>query len=200
MLCAHKLMDDSDETTVHMVTDGFEVGMYGETPGILPLTMWPLARPHWLSETGFRHPEEGDTAIRSSWMKKSMAISLATRGAHFHTGTRTCTNNRDERSLALSYPGSKTSTKISYDHIVEKDARDLPSWNGAIVTELPSWSCVSGKRPDGTFEVWWQGGDHPISPLQVMQWRGLDPTTALESHASLADAKLANIKNERLAT
>ena len=88
ILCAHMALDESSDLEVHMVTDLFEVGMYGETP-IISESGWPIGDDHWLSKTGFDRPSEDDTAIRSSWLKKSMAISLAHRGARFHTGTHT---------------------------------------------------------------------------------------------------------------
>ena len=69
IVCAHMALDESSDVEVHMVTDLFEVGMYGETPGIISESGWPIGDDHWLSNTGFNRPGEDDTAIRSSWLK-----------------------------------------------------------------------------------------------------------------------------------
>ena len=66
IVCAHMALDESNDLEVHMVTDLFEVGMYGETPGIISESGWPIGDDHWLSRTGYNRPGEGDTAIRSS--------------------------------------------------------------------------------------------------------------------------------------
>ena len=126
MICAHMILDASRDADVHMVTDRFEVGMYGEAPGIISESVWPIARDHWLSKTGFNHPGAGDTAIRSSWMKKSMAISLADRGAHFHTGTHTTEESTEGKEVTLSYPGGKTTTRIM--QIAGTDDSGICAW------------------------------------------------------------------------
>ena len=183
-----------------MITDRFEVGMYGEAPGIISESGWPIARDYWLSRTGFNHPGTGDTAIRSSWLKKSMAISLAERGAHFHTGTRTTEQSIEGKEVTLSYPGGKTTTRISFDYIVPTNQISDRVWRGAVTTKRPSSESIAGRRPDGTYEVWWEMGVQPQNPLQLMEWEGEDPRVALRDAATLATSKLSNIKKQGLLT
>jgi len=194
MMCAHMILDASIDADVHLVTDRFEIGMYGETPGIIDMAEWPIANPDWLSKTGFVHPNEGDTAIRSSWLKKSMAISLAGRGAKFHTGTRTTEVDMETKTAILSYPGAKTETKIKFDHIVTPTEEADRVWRGAVTNEPPTWEAITGRRPDRTHEVWWEGVGGPLNPLQVMEWKGQDPRLALREANTLAVTKLGNIE------
>ena len=199
-MCAHMILDASSDADLHMVTDRFEVGMYGEAPGIISESGWPIARDHWLSTTGFNHPGAGDTAIRSSWLKKSMAISLAERGANFHTGTRTTEESTGGKEVTLSYPGGKTTTRISFDYIVAANQMSDRVWRGAVTTKRPSGEYISGRRPDGTYEVWWERAVQPQNPLQLMEWEGEDPREALRDAAALALSKLSNIKKQGLLT
>ncbi len=194
ILCAHMALDESDDLEVHMVTDLFEVGMYGETPGIISESGWPIRDDHWLSNTGFNRPGEDDTAIRSSWLKKSMAISLAHRGARFHTGTHTTEVDPQSKEVKLSYPGGKTQTRIQFDHVVTTRIESDKVWRGAIPASPPPSESISGRRPDGTYEMWWLGDENPENPLQLMDWVGHDPRNALTDAVSLAISKLTNIK------
>lgn len=194
MMCAHMILDQSSDAQIHMVTELFEVGMYGESPGIISESGWPICSDHWLSETGFNHPREEDTAVRSSWMKKSMAISLAHRGANFHTGTRTKEVDSARKEVTLSYPGAKTRTKVQFDHMVTSDQEVDRVWRGAITSSQPPSEAISGRRPDGTYEVWWLGAEAPKNPLQIMKWAGHDPRTALADAVALAKSKLSNIE------
>ena len=194
IVCAHMVLDETIDVEVHMVTDHFEVGMYGETPGIISESGWPIGSDHWLSKTGFNYPGEGDTAIRSSWLKKSMAISLAHRGAHFHTGTRTTEIDSQRKEVRLSYPGGRTQTRIKFDHVVTSKFESDKVWRGAITVSPPPSESISGRRPDGTYEMWWIGDETPESPLQLMDWRGNDPRTALNDAVTLATSKLSKIQ------
>ena len=194
IICAHMALDQTGDIEVHMVTDMFEVGMYGETPGIISESGWPIGSEHWFSRIGFNRPSGGDTAIRSSWMKKSMAISLAKRGARFHTGTRTTEVDSTLKEVTMSYPGGKTQTKIQFDHIITTDPETDRVWRGAIIASPPPSESISGRRPDGTYEMWWLGDETPENPLQLMDWVGNDPRTALTDAVTLAISKLTNIK------
>ena len=194
IVCAHMVFDESIDVEVHMVTDHFEVGMYGETPGIISESGWPKGSDHWLSKTGFNYPGEDDTAIRSSWLKKSMAISLAHRGAHFHTGTRTTEIDSQRKEVRLSYPGGRTQTRIKFDHVVTSKFESDKVWRGAITVSPPPSESISGRRPDGTYEMWWIGDETPESALQLMDWRGNDPRTALNDAVTLATSKLSKIQ------
>ena len=41
--CAHFLLDADPSLDIHLVSKSFEVGLMGETPGILTTDQWPLA-------------------------------------------------------------------------------------------------------------------------------------------------------------
>ena len=44
------------------------------------------------------------------------------------------------------------------------------------------------------YEMWWLGDETPENPLQLMDWVGNDPRTALTDAVTLAISKLTNIK------
>ena len=88
LITAHKILDRKEDVQIDLISMAFEVGMYGENPGLLSSAPWPFLRPHWISEDGFDQPGDGDTAVKSSWLRKAVAISLANRGAKIHTGVR----------------------------------------------------------------------------------------------------------------
>ena len=98
------------------------------------------------------------------------------------------------KEVTMSYPGGKTQTKIQFDHIVTTDPETDRVWMGAITSEPPPSEAISGRRPDGTYEMWWSGNQTPQSPLQLMEWAGEDPRTALVDAVARAASKLANIE------
>ena len=178
--CAHFLLDADPSLDIHLVSKSFEVGLMGETPGILTTDQWPLVRPHWLSEHGLDAPEGESTAIRASWLTKSIAISLSKRGATFHTGSRILENDEENKTLLISIPGEETSTTISYDLLIPMPGpKTTREWRGAVALETPSWAESSGRRSDGTHEFWWIGEEEPANAIQTMSWTGADPTTAI---------------------
>ena len=165
--CAQFLLDGQPSLSIHLISNSFEVGLMRETPGLITNDQWPLVRPHWLSEHGLDAPAGESTAIRASWLTKSMAISLSERGATFHTGSRILETNEE----------SKT---IHYDVIIEMpDPTPKREWRGAVCSEVPDWAVSSGRRTDGTYEFWWTGTEEPVNAIQTMSWMGPSPSTAL---------------------
>lgn len=160
----------------------------GETPGLLGPEGWPKVRPHWISEEGLDTPTEESTAVRASWLAKAMAISLSERGASFHTGSRLISVDEEGRSARISVPGEEGSSVIRYDVLVSTDKTpETVVWNGAVTHSAPESAAISGRRPDGTYESWWQGEGEPRNPLQTMTWVGEDPSSALDD--SIAEAR-----------
>ena len=193
LITAHKILDTNEDVEIDLITTAFEVGMYGENPGLLPPNPWPFLRPHWLSEAGFDQPGDGDTAVKSSWLRKAIAISLAKRGARIHTGVRRNKVLPEEGRVLLSYPGERTELSIGYDKIVPTRETEGPLWRGAVVTKPPEWATYAGLRPDGTYEIWWSSEEDPRSPLQLMEWQGPNPSNELSRQMSLSETKLTNL-------
>lgn len=193
LITAHKILDRREDVQIDLISMAFEIGMYGEGPGLLSSSPWPFLRPHWISEAGFDKPGDGDTAIKSSWLRKAVAISLSNRGAKIHTGVRRNEVLSEEGRVLLSYPGERTEHTVDFDKIVSTDETVGPLWNGAVVSKPPEWATYAGLRPDGTYEIWWLGDETPRSPLQVMQWQGPDPSNELSRQISLSETKLANL-------
>ena len=194
MICAHKLMDIQEDIRIHLISESFEIGMYGEGPGLITPNSWPILRPHWISDIGFDHPGDNHSAVKSSWLRKAVAIALSGRGARFHTGTKRKTVSSDGKKVHLSYPGGKTNESIEVDHIVDTKESEGSLWNGAVVTKPSEFASHVGLRPDGTFEIWWKGKEAPESPLQLMEWVGEDPSRELLRQSSLSETKLSNLK------
>lgn len=178
--CAQFLLDGQPSLSIHLISNSFEVGLMRETPGLITNDQWPLVRPHWLSEHGLEAPAGGSTAIRASWLTKSMAISLSERGATFHTGSRILETNEESKTMLISIPGEETSKTIHYDVIIEMpDPAPKREWRGAVCSEVPDWAVSSGRRTDGTYEFWWTGTEEPVNAIQTMSWMGPSPSTAL---------------------
>jgi hypothetical protein len=178
--CAQFLLDGQPSLSIHLISNSFEVGLMRETPGLITNDQWPLVRPHWLSEHGLEAPAGGSTAIRASWLTKSMAISLSERGATFHTGSRILETNEESKTMLISIPGEETSKTIQYDVIIEMpDPAPKREWRGAVCSEVPDWAVSSGRRTDGTYEFWWTGTEEPVNAIQTMSWMGPSPSTAL---------------------
>ncbi len=193
LITAHKILDTQEDFQIDLISMAFEVGMYGEGPGLLSSDSWPFLRPHWISESGFDKPGDGDTAVKSSWLRKAVAISLSNRGAKIHTGVRRNEVFPEKGRVLLSYPGNRTEHIIDFDKIVRTEETEGPLWNGAVVSKSPEWATYTGLRPDGTYEIWWIGDETPRSPVQVMQWQGMDPSIELSRQIALSEAKLVNL-------
>lgn len=178
--CAQLLLDSQPTFDIHLISNSFEVGLMCETPGLITGDQWPLVRPHWISEHGFESPEGDSTAIRASWLTKSMAISLSERGATFHTGSRILETDEESKTILISIPGEETSKTIPYDAIIDIHG-PIPKkeWRGAVCSKAPVWAECSGRRTDGTYEFWWSGTEEPVNAIQTMSWTGKSPSTAL---------------------
>ena len=178
--CAQFLLDARPALSIHLISNSFEVGLMNEAPGIISVDQWPLVRPHWLSDHGLDAPEGDSTAIRASWLTKSMAISLSERGATFHTGSRILETNEESKTMLISIPGEETSKTIHYDAIIDMpNSTPKTEWRGAVSSEVPDWAESSGRRTDGTYEFWWTGTEEPDNAIQIMSWVGGSPSTAL---------------------
>tara|TARA_Y100001970_G_scaffold190689_1_gene231942 strand:- start:2966 stop:3571 length:606 start_codon:yes stop_codon:yes gene_type:complete len=194
MACAHFLLDTGGHFEIHLISKSFEIGLMGETPGLLGATGWPKVRPHWLSEGGLDTPTEESTAVRASWLAKSMAISLSDRGASFHTGSRVISDDKEGRALRISVPGEEGSAEIQYDVFVGSEkSPEAVVWKGAVTLSPPETTPMSGRRPDGTYESWWRGEGEPRNPLQLMTWEGEDPSSALDESIGEASRASDNI-------
>ena len=100
-LCmAHRILDDL-ECEVHFFTESAESGMYGEEPGLID--SWPLLKSSWISSIFSQEPNTDSTAVRKSWLKKAVSISLADRNCFFHLRTRITKINSPVLSESSSF-------------------------------------------------------------------------------------------------
>lgn len=198
--CAHFLLDAQESFEIHLISGSFEVGLMSETPGIIGVSGWPVVRPHWISEGGLDLPSETSTAIRASWLSKSMAISLSLRGANFHTGSRILSHDEDSKNIQITVPGGEATAEIHYDTLVPSNStRGEVEWKGAVALTLPEWKTANGRRSDGTHEFWWKDERRPENPIQTMSWIGLDPSSAVNDAISEARRVCDNILSGTLA-
>lgn len=198
--CAHFLLDAQESLEIHLISGSFEVGLMGETPGIIGESGWPVVRPHWISEGGLDLPQETSTALRASWLAKSMAISLTQRGASFHTGSRILTHDEDSKKIMITVPGDEKTSEIHYDTLVTPETTSREAqWKGAVALSLPEWPSVNGRRSDGTHEFWWLDERKPENPLQTMSWVGVDPSSAVNDAITEARRISDNILSGSLA-
>ena len=133
-LCmAHKILDNL-ECEIHFFTESAELGMYGEEPGLID--NWPLLNSSWISSIFSQEPNSDSTAVRKSWLKKAISISLADRNCFFHLRTRiTKINSRTIEFVGAGFAGSGN---IFFNHILNQEVTKSENlWYGGTTLEIP---------------------------------------------------------------
>ena len=179
---AHALIDKEQPMKISLFTEKAELGLMSEGPGIFE--RWPPCPEKWVSQMGSLEPKGSDTAVRRSWFEKSLGTQLSTRGCTIYLKTRvTSVSNGVVHFVGAGPLGTD---QMSFEKIL--DFREVdgnkPTWQGAVSREEDSVQChASGKRPDGTTELWWNG-KRPSGRkwLQTMEWQGLNPATSLKDN------------------
>ena len=179
---AHALIDKKQALDIHLFTEKAELGLMSEGPGIFE--RWPPCPETWISHMGPQEPGESDTAVRRSWFEKSLATRLSTRGCTIHLKTRVTSVSGGV--IHFVGAGPLGTDRMSFEKILDLRVlgKDKPIWQGAVSREEDSVEGhASGKRPDGTIELWWNG-KRPSGRkwLQTMEWHGLNPVTSLKEN------------------
>ncbi len=176
-LCVgHHILDVAPESSVSIITDRAEIGLFGEVPGLI--SSWPPCPPHWISDMSSQTPTTSSTAVRGSWLLKAMGIQLSKRGCTFLLRTRVTTSSKKE--VRFVGAGPMGSGEIQADHVLDLRNTSLEStlWYGFVCrTEDTPESTVLGSRADGTTEIWAQ--EKPVHngiSLQEMTWAGGHPS------------------------
>ena len=188
---AHALIDKKQALDIHLFTEKAELGLMSEGPGIFE--RWPPCPETWISHMGPQEPGESDTAVRRSWFEKSLGTKLSTRGCTIHLKTRVTSISGGVAHFVGAGPLGTDS--ISFEKILDfrEVDKNKPKWQGAVSREGDSVEGhASGKRPDGTTELWWKSKRPPGRKwLQTMEWHGQNPTTSLKVNieAGLSKAK-----------
>ena len=178
---AHTILDCLSGADLHLIEESAEIGLIGEAPGIL--TSWPVAPPNWVSDLGHQEPTMESTAIRRSWLEKAMATALAARGCTLHLRTRvlSITSGTNISFVGAGFLGSG---EMKFDNLLDMRSSESaqPKWKGGVCLHAHAPpNEISGHRPDGTVETWWQGNAPPQTTwVQRMSWNGDNPKTSLE--------------------
>ena len=183
-LCmAHKILDNL-ECEIHFFTESAESGMYGEEPGLID--NWPLLNSSWISSIFSQEPNSDSTAVRKSWLKKAISISLADRNCFFHLRTRiTKINSRTIEFVGAGFAGSGN---ILFNHILNQEVTKSENlWYGGTTLEIPKIdNILVGKRSDSIIEIWSQDKlPTNINWIQQMQWQGTNPKNSIDSEINM---------------
>ena len=183
-LCmAHKILDNL-ECEIHFFTESAELGMYGEEPGLID--NWPLLNSSWISSIFSQEPNSDSTAVRKSWLKKAISISLADRNCFFHLRTRiTKINSRTIEFVGAGFAGSGN---IFFNHILNQEVTKSENlWYGGTTLEIPKIdNILVGKRSDSIIEIWSEDKlPTNINWIQQMQWQGTNPKNSIDSEINM---------------
>ncbi len=185
LICGHDILDNNPHFELHLITEGAEVGLLNEGPGILSSPFDQLIPQEWIHNLRNQHPSEHSSAVRRSWLERAMASKLAERGATLHLRTNySVIEDSTRRTLQLSGAGVGTGTRLEADHILDfPEVKTRLIWMGGVHMGEPNNREFEGCRPDGSVEVWWRKGeDEPLcygSWVQSMEWIGEDPREAI---------------------
>ncbi len=183
-LCmAHRILDDL-ECEIHFFTESAESGMYGEEPGLID--SWPLLKSNWISSIFSQEPNTESTAVRKSWLKKAVSISLADRNCFFHLRTRITKIN--SRTIEYVGAGFKGSGNLLFDHILKQEATKTGKiWYGGTTLGIPKIdNIIVGKRSDSIIEIWSENKlPTNINWIQQMQWQGTNPKNSIDSEINM---------------
>ena len=199
LICAHTILDERPDVELHIIDERAETGLMGEGPGLLTGGLEDLLPTDWHHHLGSQQPNHESTALRRSWLEKSIASKLSDRGAVLHLRTHT-TIDYEVKKIRLAFTGAGPSSEgeLVVDHLLSPTAEiDSIDWFGGVHNGDLFDSSYKGSRSDGLVEIWWQGEESSQYEgrkwLQLMEWRGADPRTALFDAISRGRALAATI-------
>tara|TARA_B100001996_G_C18622581_1_gene578342 strand:+ start:401 stop:1012 length:612 start_codon:yes stop_codon:yes gene_type:complete len=179
--CGHRLLDLDPDLDLHVFDEKAESGMFGEEPGLFE--KWPLMPGPWVGEMYSQTPTQQFSAVRYSWLVKSISISLARRGTTLHLKSKV--NNIENNNVEFSGAGVLGNGKIGFNKVIDfRKGKTGIKWQGGILNNAIEVE-ICGTRPDNTIEVWWQGEDIEANFIQRMEWHGINPTKALSERVFL---------------
>ena len=190
---ANHSLDLNPEIEIQMITERAEIGLVGETPGLL--SSWPPCPAHWISDMGSQTPEPNSKAVRGSWLQKAMGIQLAKRGCIFHLRTRIITVS--DNSIDFVGAGPMGEGSLTFDYLLDfcDDTSSQEQWYGAVCrSEDAPDTRLQGSRPDGTTEVWGsQEHEQNGKWIQTMIWGGEDPKSFIEDQVEMGKQRAENV-------
>lgn len=199
LICAHTILDECPDVELHLIDERAETGLMGEGPGLLTGHFEDLFPKDWHHHLGSQQPNHESTALRRSWLEKSIGSKLSERGAVLHLRTHTTIEADAEKTrLYLSGAGISSEQELVVDHLLSSIPQiESNAWFGGVHNGEMTDSSHEGSRSDGLVEVWWQGEENRQHEgrkwLQVMEWKGADPRTALFDAISRGRALAATI-------
>ena len=199
LICAHTLLDQHPEMELHLIEERPETGLMGEGPGLLNGHFEELFSREWHHHLGSQQPNPESSALRRSWLEKSIASKLSERGAVIHLRTHpTIDSEGGKTSLFLTGAGLTSERELVVDHLLSTTPEtESNTWFGGVHNGNLKASSYEGSRSDGLVEVWWSEEENNQYEgrkwLQIMEWRGADPRTALVDAISRGRALAATI-------
>ena len=199
LICAHTILDERPDVELHLIDERAETGLMGEGPGLLTGDLEDLLPKDWHHHLGSQQPNHESTALRRSWLEKSIASKLSDRGAVLHLRTHT-TIDYDAKKIRLGFTGAgpTSESELIVDHLLSPTPEiDSIAWFGGVHNGDLIDSSYEGSRSDGLVEIWWQEEENNQHDgrkwLQLMEWKGADPRTALFDAISRGRALAATI-------
>ena len=184
LVCAHQILDNDPKTTVYLIDPRAEAGLDEEGPGLIQANSWPPLPKSWLGQLGSQEPTINSTAVRRSWFEKALATKLSERGGIFLMRTIILEEKKDggKTIIKLGGAGPSKDEEITLDNLIKSEKQDENIlWSGGVYSDKTSNEEIIGSRPDGLTEIWWEGENtHKNNPLELMKWRGKNPSTSIK--------------------
>ena len=179
--CGHRLLDLDPELELHIFDEKAESGMFGEEPGIMQ--SWPITPAAWFGEMYSQTPTEKSTAVRYSWFVKSLSIMLAKRDTTFHLKSRV--TKIENNNIHFSGAGVSGTGKLEFTKIIDlRKKKGGKKWFGAISNKIIEGE-IYGIRSDNTIEIWSDKGELEGNFIQIMNWEGKNPNSAITERVLL---------------
>ena len=183
LVCAHQILDNAPKTTVYLIDARAEAGLDEEGPGLIQANSWPPLPKSWLGQLGSQEPTINSTAVRRSWFEKALATKLSERGGIFLMRTIILEEKKEggKTIIKLGGAGPSKDEEITLDNLIKfEEDHKHPIWSGGVYSTTSSDEEIQGIRPDRLVEMWWKGEKiHRRNPLEVMKWKGKNPTTSI---------------------
>tara|TARA_Y100001970_G_scaffold58318_1_gene73995 strand:+ start:1030 stop:1662 length:633 start_codon:yes stop_codon:yes gene_type:complete len=183
LICAHQILDNNRGAKVYLIDAKAEAGLDEEGPGLIEANTWPPLPRSWIGKLGSQEPTTESTAVRRSWFEKALATKLSERGGIFLMRTTISEETVEGNTIKIKLGGAGplTDKQLILDHLIKFEEADKhPIWSGGVYSMTSSEEEIQGIRPDRLVEMWWKGENtHRKNPLEVMKWKGENPTTSI---------------------